>query len=493
VSNQILPATSAGGKRGRHNNHTIRRVAFRTSREMDFFSEKELITQIGHPTNEWPLVIVKELADNCLDICDEEDISPRIDIAADDYGISVRDNGPGLPEDTLKGIMDFTVRVSSREAYVAPDRGRQGNALKTLVPMPSVLDPRHGRMVITAHGKRHVIACGVDPISQRPVVRDDPEDLPKSKNSHPETDDKASFFGGTEVRLEWDARDEGGNACWPFGGQCWPRQDARLAARFRRLVEGFALFNPHATIRLDWFGEVVTWEALCPQWEKWKPKQPTSAHWYELVHLKRLIGACITQDRDASTDRLISELVEQFDGYSGSAKRTKVLGDTGLKRAKLSELVAGDTFDDDRITALLAAMRRYSKPVTWKRLGEIGEDNLKKRLLGLGVLPESFRYERKKPDTSGPPVLPYVLECAFGYLGNNAAQERRIYTGANWSAAITNPFRSFGATGEGLETVLANLWATRGEPIVFAIHLAHPRVEYTDRGKSALVVEGGAA
>jgi hypothetical protein len=30
------------------------------------------------------------------------------------------------------------------------------------------------------------------------------------------------------------------------------------------------------------------------------------------------------------------------------------------------------------------------------------------------------------------------------------------------------------------------------EPIVFALHLAHPRVEYTDRGKSALIVEGGA-
>jgi len=30
--------------------------------------------------------------------------------------------------------------------------------------------------------------------------------------------------------------------------------------------------------------------------------------------------------------------------------------------------------------------------------------------------------------------------------------------------------------------------AGRTEPIVFAIHLAHPRVEYTDRGKSAIAV-----
>ena len=65
-----------------------------------------------------------------------------------------------------------------------------------------------------------------------------------------------------------------------------------------------------------------------------------------------------------------------------------------------------------------------------------------------------------------------------------------ICTGANWSAAIKNPFRAFGSTGEGLETTLAKLRATRDEPIVFVLHLACPRVEYTDRGKSALVIGG---
>jgi hypothetical protein len=45
--------------------------------------------------------------------------------------------------------------------------------------------------------------------------------------------------------------------------------------------------------------------------------------------------------------------------------------------------------------------------------------------------------------------------------------------------------------GEGLESVLWNMRASEGEPVVFVLHLAHPRVEYTDRGKSALIVEGG--
>ena len=47
-----------------------------------------------------------------------------------------------------------TVRVSSREAYIAPDRGAQGNALKTLIAMPFVLDGDQGRVVIDTGGKR---------------------------------------------------------------------------------------------------------------------------------------------------------------------------------------------------------------------------------------------------------------------------------------------------------------------------------------------------
>ena len=68
---------------------------------------------------------------------------------------------------------------------------------------------------------------------------------------------------------------------------------------------------------------------------------------------------------------------------------------------------------------------------------------------------------------------------------------RETVLGANWSAAIHNPFRTFGDTGEGLEAFLSEQRAGVNEPIVLVLHLAHPRVEYTDRGKSALVISNG--
>ena len=129
---------------GDPNHKTLQRATFRTSRLLDFSSEKELVAQTGHRREVWPLVILKELVDNSIDACEEAGIAPEIIVTVDRSGITVADNGPGLPAKTIKGVIDFSVRVSSREAYVSPTRGAQGNALKTLVAMPFVL---HGERV----------------------------------------------------------------------------------------------------------------------------------------------------------------------------------------------------------------------------------------------------------------------------------------------------------------------------------------------------------
>jgi hypothetical protein len=459
-----------GRKQGLSSAPKLNRTTFKTSREMDFFSEKELVTQTGHEIEDWPLVFLKETIDNALDACEEADVSPVIDVTADACGITVKDNGPGLPESTLTSALDFTVRASNREAYVAPDRGAQGNALKTILPMGRVIDPDGGKLIVTACGKRHVITCGADPISQRAVVHDDVTAGPTR---------------GTEIRIEWSPRDdEDGYVVWPFDGLL-PHY-LRFIARFREMVEGFALFNPHATFRLDWFGKKTTWKATNPKWEKWKPHKPTSPHWYEQPHFERIVGAYVTHDREAGTDRLVSDFIEEFDGLTGSQKRAKVLADTDLKRINLSALVNGEGFDVKRIAALLSAMQQHTRPVKSPRLGIIGEDHFRTRLLKMGITPDSFQYTKK----IGKDGLPWVLESAFGWLGDESPDNRRIFAGANWSAAIKNPFRSFGSTGEGLEAALSDMKVGAFEPIVFALHLAHPRVEYTDRGKSALVIQG---
>ena len=104
----------------------LQRVTFRTNRLLDFCSQKELTAQTGHPPAEWPLVIVKELVDNALDACEEAGAAPSIVVTVNEEGIEVADNGPGLPVQTVKGVLDYNVRVSSREAYASRLRRRAG-------------------------------------------------------------------------------------------------------------------------------------------------------------------------------------------------------------------------------------------------------------------------------------------------------------------------------------------------------------------------------
>ena len=133
------------------------------------------MSQTGHPVEQWPLVVLKELVDNALDACEEAGIAPKIKVVVKAIpgaaSITVTDNGPGIPAATVRGLLDFNVRVSSREAYVSPTRGAQGNALKTLVAMAFALDGTNGETVIEAYGVRHHIKFSVDGVRQVPEDR----------------------------------------------------------------------------------------------------------------------------------------------------------------------------------------------------------------------------------------------------------------------------------------------------------------------------------
>lgn len=306
------------------NNHgEFRREVFQISREFDFFSERELVSQTGHSRKEWPLVILKELIDNSLDACEEVGTTPTIRVTADSCGITVSDNGPGIPESTILGVLDFTTRTSSRAAYVAPDRGSQGNALKTLLAMPFVVDPAGGALIVTARGKRQTLRCIVDPITEQVSVQREPEDWESN---------------GTTIRLEWSVQDDSDK--WPFDPESSMTPEdswtSLVANRARALLDSYGLSNPHLTLVVDWFGDCWTMEPTDVDWVKWMPGQAPSAHWYTFETLGRLVAACVTADSRQNTSRTVARFLENFDGLSGSAKRKRVLEAVGLSREPLT-------------------------------------------------------------------------------------------------------------------------------------------------------------
>ena len=114
---------------------------------------------------------------------------PVIHVAVSDAEIAVFDNGPGIAPETVAGILDYNTRTSSREAYVSPTRGVQGNAIKTLLAMPFALDGERGDTTIESQGVAHRITFSIDPIRQEPRLVRVCED--------------SSVKSGTRVAVSW--------------------------------------------------------------------------------------------------------------------------------------------------------------------------------------------------------------------------------------------------------------------------------------------------
>jgi len=120
---QFLPivAKPKQAARGKKPEPKLTRVAFKVSRLMEFCSERELQNQTGHSIYDWPLVVGKEIADNALDACEEAEVAPDITVIVDSGTIIIQDNAGGISSETVKSILDYTIRVSSREAYLRWD------------------------------------------------------------------------------------------------------------------------------------------------------------------------------------------------------------------------------------------------------------------------------------------------------------------------------------------------------------------------------------
>jgi hypothetical protein len=191
-------------------------------------------------------------------------------------------------------------------------------------------------------------------------------------------------------------------------------------------------------------------------------------------------------------DITVREFVSEFRGLIATAKQKELLAETGASQVSLHSFFGIQKANTKNIAKLLASLKRQSKPVQPTDLGVIGKNHLFGMMEAAGGDPKTFTYNRSLGATGG---IPRVIEFAFGVhrdgLSNaGRAPSRKVITGVNWSPGVNNPFRQLGRGGEGLDGILADLRASTSQPVIAVLHLACPRVAYTDRGKSALVVEG---
>ena len=168
---------------------------------MEFCSERELQNQTGHSVYDWPLVVGKEIMDNALDAAEEAEVAPGNHGHRRSGTIIIQDNAGGIDTETIESILDYTIRVSSREAYVSPTRGAQGNALKTILAMGYVLDRKIGSdadaagvTIIETRGVKHQIEFRVDHINNQPKIIHTTAESPVKV--------------GTKLTIKWPPKDD---------------------------------------------------------------------------------------------------------------------------------------------------------------------------------------------------------------------------------------------------------------------------------------------
>jgi len=451
----------------------LERQVFATPRAAEFFELRALQAQTGQPWRRFGDVVVKELADNGLDAAESARVAPEIEIstraAGDLQFVTVTDNGPGMPPELIRRILDYDVLVSDKSAYRSPTRGLQGNAWKTLLGIPfalGVTDP----VVIEARGLRHEIAASLDPAGNVVIRYPDPRE--------------SSRTAGTSVTVPLPLRVS------TSGGAT-----TELDVNAGNWAAAFAAVNPHAAVSYLAHGNepnlVVSYKPQVSEgWSK-----PTSADklvpsWYDLAAFRRLVFSHIAVARNGGRDVPVGEFIRSFDGMKASAKAKQV-------KAMLPgvEALSGFEDDPDAIEMLLCTMQALSRAPKPAVLGHVPEEHYRGCLdRWFGV--EEFWFRRKRyVDHSG---LPWVIEVAVAVT----EEPGEVTYAVNYSPSFGDPLGGahLAASDVYASGAAAFLMRSDAAPVesndyrrAAIVHVITPAAEFTDKGKVKLEIPASVA
>ena len=431
------------------------------------------------PTHEFANVILKELVDNSLDACETAGTSPEISVAVGNGGtkgaicIRVTDNGPGIPSEVVRKLLDYNVRVSDKAAYRSPTRGAQGNALKTVIGIPYALGSRDPLTVVARGGIRHAIRPKVDPAGNVRVGNDESNLSPWS--------------GGTSVDVP------------VVPGYVTDSSSEHLVQDFypEHWVRSFAAFNPHATFSYqDKSGdseEAEIYKSTRKDIKKYVPSQPTSPHWYSAESLKVLIFSYIAHARDGGQDLPLGTFVRQFAGLTSTKKAKAVCSALPQDLTHLSD------FEDKpaEVAWLLAVMKEEAREPKAASLGRVGEEHFRSFFEGIYDVNE-FKYVKNSGTMhSG---LPFTFEFALAVLD----EPGHLYCGINFSPTFGDPLEGTTLAGpefkaHGIQGFLSEgralpttdkAWFRTPASVAVAAHIVTPAPLFLDRGKTRLNMEG---
>jgi len=454
----------------------LQRTTFETSRAAEYFDARQLSALVGVSQDEFASVCLKELVDNSLDACETAGVAPvvGVKVGREDglIRLSVSDNGPGIPHEVVRKVLDYNIRVSDKAAYRSPTRGAQGNALKTVIGMPYALGSREP-LVVETQGVSHRIRPWVDPAGAVHFDYAPAEILLQAREP------------GTTVGLEMPNHADLGEQ--DFDPLHW--------------VRSFAAFNPHATLsyqaKSGGSEDAEIYKSTHEgAFKKYVPSQPTSPHWYRTESLKVLVFSHIGHARrsQGGRDLPLGEFVRQFQGLTSTAKAKAVVKQMGEGFTHLSDFAD----NEGKVEELLKAMQAATKEPKAKALGFVGKEHFEtffERVYG-SVIENTYV---RKSDTL-PSGLPFTFECALATL----EEPGHLYCGINFSPTFGDPLEGTTLAGpefraRGIQGFLSqayalpsteSAWYRTPASVAVAAHIITPAPLFLDRGKTRLDMEG---
>ena len=419
------------------------RTALSFSRDLEFVSRTELTKRMGCHPGLWLRATLKELIDNALDACEEAGVAPEITVSTGDHEISVTDDGPGMPPALVDRLCDRSRRTSAREAYAAPDRGSQGNALQTLMCLHFGFGLDAAGIMITSRGVRHVIDLRVNRLAQSVELEHAVTDCPAEP--------------GTCVRLAWPEPVDGDEVAW--------------------LVHEHAWLNPHAGFHLTVDGDTTTWEATAPI-KKWTPGQPIPPHWYTPERFAHRVLLEIGSNPGITAQQFLGT----FRGLTDRSRRAEIAAACGLTGQPLRALLdaSGRALDDARARALLHAMQQEGRAPRPDALGRIGKETvfhwISNQDCPEGTEPQFLAYATVDLLCEDVPI---VWEIGFAAMPDDG-RGRQLLVGHNFSPVIDPEHVA--------RLILSDTYFGSELPVAVFLHRITPSRHTLDFGKTVLML-----
>ena len=394
------------------------------------------------------LIAVKEYVDNSLDACEEYRILPDIKVEIDKleedtYKVTVEDNGPGIPYESVPEIFGSFLFGSKFHRFIST-RGKQGIGASA-VTLYSQLTTKEPIEIITKmknkeKGIKYKIK--IDIKTNTPIILEK-EEVEMKKES------------GTIVKAKI------------IGQYIKGKQSVD---EYIRLT---ALINPHANIIYkNPDGEKFVYKRIINEIPELKEVKP-HPYGIELGYFDRLI-------RETNQKTLLNFLTKTF---SSVGQNTAI---EILKKAKLDSDMDPRTLNDDQIIKLYNTLQNAKlRAIPSKYIVTLGRDIILKSMENI-LKPEYMAAIKRRPALYR--GIPFIVEVGIAYGGE--INEFQYYRFANrvpllyrpGEDAITHALKEINWKHYGFEV--------EGEfpkdPMAILVHVASVWLPFTSESKEAI-------